>query len=131
MTYKSNKMTITKSKKNLLIICLSFFFSGLNLIISAIFRYNSDDIFCFLSIILGIILFCRVPLAYFDTRKGVRDNSYVIVCASLHLVFSLIASYIFSFWWTMLIYIVEVVISISIIIAKNQFKKVKNKGNKG
>ena len=122
MKYQINKKKISKFKKNLLIICLSYFCSGLNMIIPAVCRYNPDNTLCKISIFLGIILFFMVPVSFFDDRKEMMGNFYTIMCMFMHLLFSLIASYIFSFWWTMLIYIVEVVISISIIIVKNQFK---------
>ena len=103
-------------KKYLIIICLSYCFMGANFIISGIFvsyPYNADYKAL---IILGIIFLCRVPLAYFDNREGMRGKFYAIICCLLHFVISLLISYFHMAWWIMILYAVEVVISTGIVI---------------
>ena len=130
MKYKANKKTpvnIAYLKKNLILICLSYFFAGFNVIISAVCGNSPDDKFFKITILLGVVLLCRVPLAYFDTRREMQGKSYVVACMVIHLIFSLFAAYIFSFWWTMLFYAIEVPVSMGIFVAKKRTRKRKTR----
>lgn len=112
----------------ILLICLNYGFTGVNFIILGMIEVNKNKHGFYSSIMLGIVMLCMVPISYFDPRKENRDKSYAIVSCIIHFVLSLFMSY--TFWWIMVFYAVEVVISISIVFIIRQIWIIKKRGRK-
>lgn len=105
-------------QENILLICLSYGFTGVNFIISSIFENNLNDAHYKMSIILGIVMLCMVPISYFDTRKEMRGKLNVIGCCVMHFALSLWISWLHLSWRTMILYAIEVAVAISVILLK-------------
>lgn len=98
------------SNRNLILICMSYGYTGMNSIISA-FIYNSKDFFAWgTAISLGIIMLCMIPTSIYDPRPELRTKGYVVGTSILHFTVSLGASYICSSWFMVFIYAVEMII---------------------
>lgn len=115
---KQDSANTSRLQENMLLICLSYGFTGANFIISSIVEINSNNVDCKISIMLGIIMLCMVPISYFDKRKEMRGKLNVIMCCIMHFALSMGISYTYLSWWIMILYIVEVMISISIVLIK-------------
>ena len=110
-------------QKNMLLICLNYGFTGTNLIISSIFENNLSDPYYKISIMLGIVMLSMVPISYFDKRNEMRGKFNVIMCCIMHFALSLWISYIYLSWWIMIFYVVEVMISMSIVLTRRDKKR--------
>lgn len=110
-------------QSNILLICLGYGFTGVNLIVSSILANNSNDVSYKLSIMLGIVMLCMVPISYFDPREDMRGKLNAIMSCIMHLVFSLCISYFYSSWRTLIVYAIEVLISMSIVYLQHKQAK--------
>ena len=113
-TSPKKSSSVSRLDKNVLSICFSYGFTGVNCIISSIINNNADKNYNKIAIVLGVIMFCMVPVSYLDKRKELRSTLSVILCCTLHLAFSICISCIHSSWNIMLLYAVEVIIIISV-----------------
>lgn len=130
---KKSSPDARRMQENVLLICLNYGFIGANFIISSIFSSifessPSDPDFRH-GMLIGIVMLCMVPLSYFDDRKGMRGKLNVVATSIAHLGLSLWISYMYLSWWYMILYAVEVVISMSIVYIKHTRHK-KKKQNK-
>ena len=104
--------------KNLLLICLSYGFTGINFILSGII---SNETYSKILILFGIIMLCMVPISYIDKRKEMQGKFYAIACCLMHFLLSLLVS-VFLLWWVILLYIGEIIITFSIFIFQKRRK---------
>ena len=99
---------------NTLLTCLSYGFVGANFIIASIFEshhpYNKT------SIMLGIVMLCMVPVSCFDKRKEMRGKFSATASFIIHFVLSIGIAYMYESWHIMILYAVEVMISMSFLI---------------
>lgn len=110
--------------ENILLICFSEGFMGVNFIISGI--VCADNAMSVMSMMLGIVLLGLVPLSIWDRRKSMCGTLRVSILCIGHLGLSLAISYIY--WWIMIIYAVEVLLSACVVIIC--YKKRINKGKR-
>lgn len=109
---------------NILLICLSYGFTGTNFIIASIF--GSHHPYNKISIMLGIVMLCMVPISCFDKRKEMRGKFSATASCMIHFVLSIGIAYMYESWQIMILYAVEVVISMSFLI-KHIWSKKRNK----
>ena len=99
-------------KKNLLCICLSYGFLGLNFLLAGVCTPLSK-----LAMVLGIIFLILAIVCYFDRRREMCSTSYAVECCVIHFLVTLFAAYYFSCWWLMGVYAGEAVcIGIAVLI---------------
>lgn len=107
------------AKAALPLICFSYGFAGVNFIVASFFRNNDSKILFF-----GIVLLCMVPISCYDDRKEMRGATYAKLSCAAHLMLSLFASALSS-WWMMALYVAEVIVIASFLFmcyAKKKFK---------
>ena len=102
------------SRIYVLLICLSYGFTGANFILSSICN-NQNDSYYKVSIMLGIVMLCMIPVSWFDKRKEMRGKMYVVVCCVMHVMLSIWIAYFNSSWRIMILYAVEVIVYFGIV----------------
>lgn len=117
---KIGSTNIRRLPENVLLICMNYGFTGVNFIISGIFEINSNDSDYEMSIMIGIIMLCMVPISYFDRRKEMCGKFSVTVSCIMHFALSIWTAYICLLGWIMILYAVEVLISMGIIFIKSR-----------
>ena len=113
------------SCERVLIICMNYGFTGLNFLISNVLKGNPTEAYYKISIILGLVFLGMVPLSYFDKRKEMRGGFNMVLSSFAHCVLSVCISYFYFSWFTMIIYVFEVAVSVGVVtvkFSKNQKK---------
>ncbi len=112
---KANQRNTPHLKENILIICLSEGFIGLNFILAGIYtlyvnKYDGAPL-----IGIGIIYCITVLISLVDRRKDMCGIFYVFICCTIHLICSIAIVYLLHYWWLMILYIIEIVLEIGIV----------------
>lgn len=111
-------------KEYIWIICLSWGFAGLNLIVYAIRLYvhqNGDKLFYGSVGMLGcLFLLFMVPMSIFDKRKGMQGSLYAIVSLIIGIVIGIALTFLDSFWWIVFLCI-EFLIGIGVLMVHKNY----------
>lgn len=105
-------------KEHIWVICLSWGFAGLNLIVYAVRLFvhqNGDKLFYGSVGALGcLFLLFMVPMSIFDKRKGMQGPFYAIVSLIIGIAIGIALAFLDSFWWLVFLFI-EFLISIGVL----------------
>ena len=115
-----------KTKENLLIICLSYGFLGINFIVAGLFADRFKDI-RYTMYILGIDMLALVLISCFDRRPEMRTNGYAFCCVFINLILTLVIYFLSSSFWILILYSIEFIIFLIIVIVK---RAINQKGRK-
>ena len=111
-------------KEYIWIICMSWGFAGLNLIVYAIrlFMHQNEDKLFYGSVgALGcLFLLFMVPMSIFDKRKGMQGPFYAIVSLIIGMAIGIALAFLDSFWWFIFIGI-ESLIGIGVLLAHKRY----------
>lgn len=108
-------------KENTVIIVLSYFFSGINLIFAGGYCIKITEADYLKSLILvGAVMLMMVPISIFDNRRKMRGKLACILGCIMHLACCIMLSYILSLWW-MAVYVCEILLCILAIIVARKF----------
>ncbi len=111
MNKKNTILDIGKTGKYILFICLSYGFTGINLIIFSVVEGLHSKFFTH-SVVIAVIMLCMIPVSLLDNRKEMRGKLNAIMCGVIHFVMSICISCIHSFWLFMVLYVLEFVVSL-------------------
>ena len=117
--------------RNRLIICLSYGFNGLNLLVSGIYLFliEQDEISYKYVVLLALVMFVMVPLSYSDDREEMQGNLCAVLSIIVYLAVGLLTAY-FT-WWMLIFCGVEMIIAVIIVYSKylkpRRRKSLKNK----
>ncbi len=115
-------------QESMLLICSSYGSTGINFIAPCFFEANQNNPFYKSSIVLGIVMLCMVSISFFDPRPEMHGRLNTFLCCIMHFALSLWLAHVFLSWWIMILYAVEVAITMSFISlkrAKNRRKRPK------
>lgn len=99
------------SSTNAVIICLLYFFTGINFIGSGVRKNigNTDSLGNSL-IALGIIMLIVCVISYFDQRKEMRSAFSTLATGIMHLLMAVLISLTDTVWW-IAIYLLEIILT--------------------
>lgn len=126
--YEYLNLKVPHERRNKLLICIGYGFTGINCIVSSVCTYNhtgSDIRERF--ILFGIIMLGMVPLSYFDTRKEMHMDFMVIIDYVMYFLIMCFISKLYSSWKIMILFVVEVLVLLFSLITVKHVKRIRKK----
>ena len=91
-------------RENLLVICLSYGFLGLNFFLTGVrITFEKEK-----AILLGIVFLILSVVCIFDRRREMCSAFNAVTCCMIHFFGTFFAASYFSYWWLMGVYAGEV-----------------------